>query len=91
VIGLVYFLTYSLVSYATPAINDDTVTAVVKSNLSNDLGTSAVKIYVDTSGGIVTLKGTVPSAAERFDAEGITRNTTGVTDVVNHINVDTGP
>ena len=90
-IALVYALGYFLVGLATPALNDPTISAVVRSNLVTDLETAADKIMIDTIDGVVTLSGTVPTVKEKFDAEGITRGTTGVTEVINKINIDPGP
>jgi BON domain len=90
-VALVIALAYSLVSFATPAINDDTITDIVMSKLATDLGTGASRIIVNTSGGIVTLGGTVITADDKFEAEGITRNATGVTEVINYIQVNPDP
>jgi osmotically-inducible protein OsmY len=60
----------------------------VKSNLAADSETSAMRISVETNGGVVTLSGTVPTAAEKSKAEQLAKNTEGVTRVVNNITVD---
>jgi hyperosmotically inducible periplasmic protein len=68
-------------------VADSAITANVKSKLAVDPETSALKIKVDTDGGVVTLAGAVPTQAEKAQAEQIARNTEGVTRVINNITV----
>jgi hyperosmotically inducible protein len=70
--------------------SDTTITTAVKNKLAADPTTSAARINVDTSNGIVTLSGKVPTTAERSEAERIARNTQGVTQVVNNISAEQG-
>lgn len=72
-------------------VADSAITTKVKSKLAVDTETSALKIDVDTNGGTVTLTGTVPTQAEKTEAEQIARNTEGVTRVVNNITVAPNP
>lgn len=69
------------------AVNDATLTARVKTSFISDPQVSALRIDVDTADGIVTLTGTVNSAAEKDAAERIARATSGVLDVVNSLQV----
>jgi hyperosmotically inducible protein len=63
------------------ALDDPTITARVKTVLLNDTQISATKIDVTTSGGIVTISGSVRSAAEEARAIELARGVTGVRDV----------
>jgi hyperosmotically inducible protein len=69
---------------------DATINTAVKNKLAAEPTTSAAKIDVDTSNGVVTLSGKVPTAAEKSEAERIARNTQGVRQVVNNISVEGG-
>jgi hyperosmotically inducible protein len=71
-------------------MTDATVTAAVKNKLAAEAATSATRINVETANGVVTLSGSVPTAAEKAEAERLTRATQGVTQVVNNITVDAG-
>src|SRR5215475_10383759 len=86
VAALVIFLTGCESRTAT----DATVTTAVKNKLAAEPTTSAARINVDTANGTVTLSGSVPTAAEKSEAERIARNTQGVTQVVNNITVEGG-
>jgi hyperosmotically inducible protein len=70
------------------SVSDATLTTTVKTKLATDPGTSAIRINVDTSSGVVTLSGVVPTASEKAEAERIARNTEGVRQVVNNITVE---
>jgi len=69
-------------------IDDSAITAKVKGKLAEDSQTSAIKISVSTSQGVVTLSGTVPTETEKTRAEQIARQTEGVKRVVDDIKVD---
>ena len=73
-----------LVSCST---NDPGITTAVKTKLAADERTSAMKIDVDTKERVVTLNGTVQSAAEKAAAEQVAKSTEGVTSVVNQLTV----
>ena len=63
--------------------------AKVKYNLSTALGIGAIsKIEVDSNGGTVTLRGSIPSADGRAQAERVALSTSGVTRVVNELRVE---
>jgi hyperosmotically inducible protein len=69
-------------------VDDAGITAKVTSKLAVDPETSALKIDVDTTNGIVTLSGAVPTEAEKSKAEQIALNTEGVKSVVSNITVN---
>jgi hyperosmotically inducible protein len=81
-------LVISLTGCERRSATDATVTTTVKNRLAADPTTSAARINVDTSNGVVTLSGAVPTTAEKSEAERIARNTQGVTQVVNNISVE---
>ena len=66
---------------------DSAITTQVKSKLAVGPETDSLKINVETNNGMVTLTGTVPTQAEKAQAEQIARNTEGVTRVINNITV----
>src|SRR5213593_3967512 len=63
------------------AMDDATITARVKTMLLNDPQVAATKIDVSTTGGVVTLSGTVKSKADEARAIDVARKVTGVRDV----------
>ena len=83
-------LVISLTGCERRSASDTTITTAVKNKLAADPTTSAAKIDVDTSNGVVTLSGKVPTAAEKSEAERIARNTQGVRQVVNNISAEGG-
>jgi hyperosmotically inducible periplasmic protein len=66
-------------------LSDSAITAAIKSKLLADSQTSGLKISVETIKGIVNLTGTADSQAEKQAAERIARNSKGVHDVKNNI------
>jgi len=62
-------------------MDDATITARVKTMLLNDPQVAATKIEVSTTGGVVTLSGSVKSKADEARAIQIARTVTGVQDV----------
>lgn len=76
------------VGCSSQAVDDSVVTAKVKGELATNGQTSAIKIGVDTTGGVVTLSGTVPTDTEKAKAEELARKTDGVKSVVNKISVN---
>ena len=85
---LVCGLIYTLIGWAAPALNDPTISAVVKNNLVVELELKAAGIYVKTLDGIVTLNGTVATADDKYEAEWVTRSLAGVTEVINNISIN---
>lgn len=70
---------------AEQAITDRWITAKVKTHFVGP--TLMPDVTVETRDHVVTLKGNVPSNAERERAAGLARNTDGVTRVVNLLEV----
>lgn len=69
---------------------DSAITTAIKGKLAGDAALSSYLIGVRTSGGKVTLTGTVGNYAAREQVERITMATAGVKAVENRINVQTG-
>lgn len=67
--------------------DDATITARVKTVLLNDKEINATKIDVNTSGGVVTMSGSVKSQAEVDRAVQLTRSVEGVKDVKPNLRV----
>ena len=72
---------------AGDATKDAALTAAVKTKFLADTKISGLKIDVDTQNGVVTLSGTVPTAAERTRAVNTAKETDGVKSVVNNLKV----
>src|SRR6266545_778940 len=83
-------LVISLACCERRSASDTTITTAVKNKLAADPTTSAAKIDVDTSNGVVTLSGKVPTAAEKSEAERVARNTQGGRQGVNNISAGEG-
>lgn len=69
---------------------DAKITTQVKTGLSADKDLSAAHIDVDTKDGIVTLKGTAPTAAAKTRASEIARNVKDVKSVDNQMQIRAG-
>lgn len=72
---------------AGEATADAALTAKVKTKFLADTSISGLKIDVDTKNNVVTLSGTVPTAAERARAVAVAKGTDGVKSVVNNLKV----
>jgi osmotically-inducible protein OsmY len=70
---------------------DSTITANVKAKLAADPATPATAINVDTKDGVVTLTGTVASAAAKTKAEADAKAVEGVKSVANNLTVSAPP
>ena len=70
---------------AQDALNDGALTAKIKSKMALDDTVKALSIDVDTDEGVVTLSGTVNSAAERTKAVQLAKETAGVTSVIDRL------
>ena len=68
-------------------ITDAAITTAVKSKFLADPNVSGLKIDVDTTNGVVTLHGTVPSASERRRAVELAKETNGVKSVKDDLKV----
>jgi osmotically-inducible protein OsmY len=69
------------------AVTESAITAKIKSKMILDDNITAGTISVDTKGTVVTLTGFVRSAAERERAVRLAKETKGVTEVVNKLEV----
>jgi hyperosmotically inducible protein len=85
-------LVFSLMTVGLLAVGcaetDAGLTTKVKAKLAADDLVKAHEINVDTANGIVTLTGTVDSVTTKERAIALTRETTGVRDVVDRMSVD---
>jgi len=70
---------------AKRATKNAALTGKVKSALAADVGLKTVKIDVDSSEGVVTLKGNVDSADTKRRAEATAKKVSGVTEVHNEL------
>jgi len=68
-------------------IDDATVTTRVKTALLNTTEVDATKIDVETTGGVVTLRGLVRNKDEETKAVAVTRRVDGVRDVHSELKV----
>ena len=67
---------------------DSEVTSEVQSRLSADSGLQGKQLTVQTSGGVVTLSGTVDNDAQRAAASRYASSVPGVKQVVNNLQVE---
>ncbi|MES2531100.1 MAG: BON domain-containing protein [Pseudomonadota bacterium] len=74
-------------SDAKNAVDDAAITAQVSAGLAKDADLSAIKINVDTKGGVVRLQGPAPTSAAKDRAEQIAKGVTGVSSVDNELEV----
>ena len=72
---------------AGAAAGDAALTAKVKTKFLADTAISGLKIDVDTKNDVVTLSGTVPTAAEKRRAVDVAKATEGVKSVVDNLKV----
>lgn len=70
---------------AVTAASDTAITAKVKGALHENKVTSGSDIHVETVAGVVTLKGTVPSADAAATAQQVAQQTKGVKEVRNEL------
>lgn len=73
---------------ATTLLRDGLIAAAVKAKLTADLPDSLTSLGVHVDEGVVTLRGSVLSAADRTRAEGEARGVKGVVRVVDDLRVD---
>lgn len=79
--------TESTAASVADAVDDASITAAVSTGLAKDPELSAIKIDVDTKGGMVSLNGPAPNAAAKARAEEIAKSVKGVSAVSNHLEV----
>jgi hyperosmotically inducible periplasmic protein len=68
-------------------VNDGTITAKAKAELIGAKDVKASRVHVKTRRGVVSLTGTVPSAAEKQRAQEIVEGISGVRSVKNRLKV----
>lgn len=68
-------------------VGDSSVTTAVKTRLMTDEVARGTSIDVDTKDGVVTISGTVPTAADKVRIGQLVEKTTGVKSVVNDLKV----
>src|SRR5438270_285202 len=74
--------------HAAEKLDNAALLAKVKAKLAGDLGVATLSdVNVDTSGSVVTLRGTVASDAQRRAAQRAASQVSGVTSVVNDLKV----
>ena len=69
-------------------VDEARITAKIKAKMALDDNVKARRIDVTTSGSTVTLSGTVGSRAEHERAVALARDTVGVTNVVDHLQIE---
>jgi len=79
--------TKSAVSKTGEAITDEWIVTRIRTNVANDEALSGSDIKVDVKNNVVTLTGTVPTAAARAKALTVARDVEGVRRVVNNLKV----
>ena len=72
---------------AERAMSDASLTTKIKAKMALDDSIKALDVNVDTDGTIVTLRGTVGSEAQRERAVRLARETEGVTQVVDRLQI----
>jgi len=72
------------------ASQDETITQNVKATIAQHPALKADQVSVETRQGVVYLKGTVDTPAEKKDLESAVMQTTGVKKVVNNTTVNKG-
>jgi hyperosmotically inducible periplasmic protein len=68
-------------------VDDATITTKVKAKLATERVKNLVSVNVDTQDGVVHLQGTVPTAADKAEAERLARATNGVRSVTNDLKI----
>ena len=76
-----------VVPAAKEALSNANITAKVKTRLAQDPAINALYVNVDTDEGRVTLSGKVALPEQKAEAEKVARETDGVKDVVNQLQV----
>src|SRR5215470_1686950 len=71
----------------TKALGDNEITSQVQSKFSQDSGLQGKQLTVETSGGIVTLSGTVDNDAQRTAASRYASAVPGIKQIVNNLQV----
>jgi len=72
-------------------VDDSYLTSAIKTKLLADTGLKAFDIKVITDHQVVTLSGTLPTAALRDQAVTVAKSVSGVKDVISNIEVKSAP
>jgi Predicted periplasmic or secreted lipoprotein len=72
---------------ASNYLTDSAITGKLKTELLTQKGLESGNIHVETSDGVVTLSGSVPTEAQSALAEDVVKHTDGVKDVHNALHV----
>jgi hyperosmotically inducible protein len=73
---------------AGEALSDGSLTAKIKAKMALDDTVKALDLNIDTVDGVVTVRGSVRTSAERDRALALARETKGVRRVVDHVKVE---
>lgn len=87
-VGITMILVLAFIGCTGETITDVDLAATVKSKLAINPNTSAIKIGVDATNGVITLSGVVPTQREKDEAEQVAKGTAGVRGVVNNITIN---
>lgn len=79
--------TKNAVSKTGEAITDEWIVTRIRTNVANDNALGGSNIEVDVKNNVVTLSGTVPTAAARTKALAVAKEVEGVSRVVNNLKV----
>ncbi|MBA2306181.1 MAG: BON domain-containing protein [Acidobacteria bacterium] len=79
--------TKNAVSKTGEVITDEWIVTRIRTNVANDEALSGSDIKVDSKNNVVTLSGTVPTAAARAKALAVAKDVEGVSRVVNNLKV----
>jgi len=77
----------------TPArqVDDNMIHSAVKAKLTTDRFSNLLNVDVNVTNGVVTLAGEVPNAQVKAEAEREARSVSGVTRVINNLQVKSPP
>ena len=81
----------STTQYAGKQIDDTTIHAAVKAKLTADRFSNIVNIDINVTNGVVTLAGEVPNAQVSAEAQREAHTVSGVTRVINNLQVKSPP
>jgi hyperosmotically inducible protein len=79
--------TAAAASQAGRTLSEGSLTAKIKAKMALDDTVKALNLDVDTNGSVVTISGTVSTEAERSKAVQLAKETEGVTQVVDRIQI----
>jgi hypothetical protein len=68
-------------------LDDTAITTKIKAKLTKERPKDLIDVHVETKDGVVHLHGTVPNEADKADAERVARDTSGVKNVTNDLQV----